>query len=245
MQYLISFLEGIITFISPCLLPMLPIYVSYFAGGGERTTKKTLSNALGFVLGFTLVFVALGALVGLLVSQPDNAANTADKENAVKITRTEALGDIVRILDRENCDDFVIFTDFGTGQYLEFKGYHPYIDGRAELFLKKNNKEFDYLNEYVRLCNAKLYYKDFLNKYNFNYIIVEKTNYYLYTSLSHTSFRIPRMRPGAMESSVKPILMKVSVSLGSAPNSPQMPAQIPASLAHLAMWDIRASTAGW
>ena len=33
MQYIIAFLEGIITFISPCLLPMLPIYISYFAGG--------------------------------------------------------------------------------------------------------------------------------------------------------------------------------------------------------------------
>ena len=52
MQYLISFLEGIITFISPCLLPMLPIYVSYFAGGGERSTARTLRGALGFVLGF-------------------------------------------------------------------------------------------------------------------------------------------------------------------------------------------------
>lgn len=64
MQYLISFLEGIITFISPCLLPMLPIYISYFAGGGERTMKKTLTGATGFVLGFSLVFVALGALAG-------------------------------------------------------------------------------------------------------------------------------------------------------------------------------------
>ena len=68
MHYLISFLEGIITFISPCLLPMLPIYISYFAGGGERTTKKTLSNAFGFVLGFTVVFVAMGALAGTLGS---------------------------------------------------------------------------------------------------------------------------------------------------------------------------------
>jgi len=64
MQYLIVFLEGIITFISPCLLPMLPIYVSYFAGGGERSAKKTLANALGFVLGFTLLFTAMGALAG-------------------------------------------------------------------------------------------------------------------------------------------------------------------------------------
>lgn len=64
MQYFISFLEGIITFISPCLLPMLPVYVSYFSGGGQRETKKTVTNALGFILGFTLVFVALGALAG-------------------------------------------------------------------------------------------------------------------------------------------------------------------------------------
>ena len=64
MQYLISFLEGIITFISPCLLPMLPIYISYFAGGGERTGAKTLKNAVGFVLGFTVTFMAMGALAG-------------------------------------------------------------------------------------------------------------------------------------------------------------------------------------
>ena len=68
MQYFISFLEGIITFISPCLLPMLPIYLSYFAGGGERSSKKTLLSALGFVLGFTAVFTAMGALAGTVGS---------------------------------------------------------------------------------------------------------------------------------------------------------------------------------
>lgn len=68
MQYFIAFLEGIITFISPCLLPMLPIYVSYFAGGSERSTGKTLKNAFGFVTGFTVLFVAMGALAGTLGS---------------------------------------------------------------------------------------------------------------------------------------------------------------------------------
>lgn len=66
MQYVISFLEGIITFISPCLLPMLPIYISYFAGGGERSTRKTLMGAFGFVAGFTVVFMAMGALAGTI-----------------------------------------------------------------------------------------------------------------------------------------------------------------------------------
>ena len=68
MQYAVAFLEGIITFISPCLLPMLPIYISYFAGGGERSTKKTLLGALGFVSGFTVIFVAMGTLAGTIGS---------------------------------------------------------------------------------------------------------------------------------------------------------------------------------
>ena len=67
MQYIISFLEGIITFISPCLLPMLPVYISYFAGGQqEQSIKKTLINSLSFVLGFSVVFILLGALAGSL-----------------------------------------------------------------------------------------------------------------------------------------------------------------------------------
>lgn len=68
MTYVLSFLEGIITFISPCLLPMLPVYVLYFAGGEtqEGSGKKTLINALGFILGFTIVFVTLGAFMAVL-----------------------------------------------------------------------------------------------------------------------------------------------------------------------------------
>jgi len=68
LTYFISFLEGVLTFISPCLLPMLPIYLSYFAGGEERDLRRTLTGALGFVLGFTLVFVALGTLAGTVGS---------------------------------------------------------------------------------------------------------------------------------------------------------------------------------
>ncbi len=67
MIYLISFLEGIITFISPCMLPLLPVYISYFAyEDEENTSKKTLINAIGFVIGFALVFIMLGAFAGML-----------------------------------------------------------------------------------------------------------------------------------------------------------------------------------
>ncbi|MCL2127617.1 MAG: cytochrome c biogenesis protein CcdA [Treponema sp.] len=65
MPYLLLFLEGIITFISPCLLPMLPLYVSYFTAG-EGGRRRTLINALGFVTGFSVVFVILGAFAGTI-----------------------------------------------------------------------------------------------------------------------------------------------------------------------------------
>ncbi len=77
MAYLIVFLEGIITFISPCLLPMLPIYITYFTSG-EENKARTLKNASAFVLGFTAVFVLMGAAagsVGLLLSEHRNIVN--------------------------------------------------------------------------------------------------------------------------------------------------------------------------
>ena len=74
MDYLITFLEGIVTFVSPCLLPMLPIYIAYFAGSSNNTAvagtaepvrmRRMLVNACGFVLGFTIVYLCLGAFAG-------------------------------------------------------------------------------------------------------------------------------------------------------------------------------------
>ena len=65
MQYLFVFLEGIATFISPCLLPMLPIYLSYFAASGEGDKSRVpVRNILGFILGFTVVFALLGVFAG-------------------------------------------------------------------------------------------------------------------------------------------------------------------------------------
>jgi len=69
MLYLITFLEGLISFISPCMLPMLPIYISYFAGNtaGESGQKRhTVVRSLAFVLGFTVVFTALGLFAGVI-----------------------------------------------------------------------------------------------------------------------------------------------------------------------------------
>ena len=64
-----TLLEGLITFISPCVLPMIPVYVLYFTGEEEGRRKgRTLLRALCFVLGFTLLFVLLGVFAATLGS---------------------------------------------------------------------------------------------------------------------------------------------------------------------------------
>ncbi|MDR0821164.1 MAG: cytochrome c biogenesis CcdA family protein [Oscillospiraceae bacterium] len=76
MDNLLAFLEGIITFISPCLLPLLPVYISFFAG--ENGEQKPLVNGSGFVLGFTLVFMTMGGLagsVGMLLNEYSQQVN--------------------------------------------------------------------------------------------------------------------------------------------------------------------------
>ena len=55
MEYLLTFLEGFASFISPCLLPMLPIYISYFMGDEQENRKKAVFNSIGFVSGFTFI----------------------------------------------------------------------------------------------------------------------------------------------------------------------------------------------
>jgi len=95
------------------------------------------------------------------------------------------LDEVVKILDRSS-EPVVLYANFGDGQYMEYKGYHPYIDGRAELFLQQNNKEFEYYGEYYSLRTGHTYYRDFTDKYMFNYLILNgSSDRYLYETLSH------------------------------------------------------------
>lgn len=57
------FSEGILSFVSPCIFPMLPVYLLYLGGNAEekKNNKRLLVNTLGFIAGFTTVFVILGA----------------------------------------------------------------------------------------------------------------------------------------------------------------------------------------
>ena len=66
MDYILTFIEGIASFISPCLLPMVPIYISYFIGENDNKNNRAISNSIGFVFGFTIVFLMLSVFASSL-----------------------------------------------------------------------------------------------------------------------------------------------------------------------------------
>ncbi|HNQ99022.1 MAG TPA: cytochrome c biogenesis protein CcdA [Trueperaceae bacterium] len=57
----VAFAAGVLSFLSPCVLPLVPSYLAYVGGSAEAKRAVLLRNALAFVLGFSLVFIALGA----------------------------------------------------------------------------------------------------------------------------------------------------------------------------------------
>ena len=72
----IAFIAGIISFISPCILPLIPGYLSYLAGtsiedikrGDKKARVKIFTNAVFFVFGFAIVFSVIGLLLNTLLA---------------------------------------------------------------------------------------------------------------------------------------------------------------------------------
>ena len=72
MDFLLAFSAGLLSFLSPCVLPMVPAYLSYIAGSSisEINTSKAKRNLLiksvFFILGFSTIFIILGISVSSL-----------------------------------------------------------------------------------------------------------------------------------------------------------------------------------
>lgn len=132
---------------------------------------KTVNLLLGIIAFLLLAGTSIYCLNKTIIAKPSHEVHYND------------LDEIIDILEQED-DEIILYANFDDGQYLEFNGYHPYIDGRAELFLYVNNESFDYFEEYYNLRSAHIYYKDFTDKYGFNYLIINKEgDRYLYMSL--------------------------------------------------------------
>ena len=86
-NFLTAFLAGLVSFLSPCVLPLIPGYISFISGlslqdlrASEGTTRRAFLSSVWFVLGFSAVFIALGAsatALGALLLQKLSALRIA------------------------------------------------------------------------------------------------------------------------------------------------------------------------
>ena len=75
-------------------------------------------------------------------------------------------------IPEEKRKEMRVYTGYNDGGYMEFRGYRPYLDPRAEVFLESNNGKEDVLLEWMNVKDGEEKRKEFLEKYNFDYIVV-------------------------------------------------------------------------
>lgn len=91
---------------------------------------------------------------------------------------------IDKLYQTEDISKVRLYCNYGECNYAQYLGIKVYIDSRAEIFLKANNKKEDILTELYLLQNNGIYYKDFLAKYDFTHLLVKETDS-LYQNLLH------------------------------------------------------------
>ena len=161
-----------------------PIHYYFFLVGLSLMAILNLRN-LSFLFIGTLPFIVLGFkrkinykipikiyLIPLLLILIIYGYNCFQEKYTLKNTKVDK---IVNYLDKHTDKNIVLFTCFNEGPYFEYNGYKVYIDSRAEVFLKKNNKKEDIFTEYYNVYYDNIDYDKFLKKYNFTHLEVENS----------------------------------------------------------------------
>lgn len=87
-------------------------------------------------------------------------------------------------------DSTTVYTNYNNGSYAEYRGLKPYIDTRAEVFLKKNNHKEDIMKEYYLVYNGYINYDEFVNKYKFDYMIIMENERIYDGALKDKNYRL-------------------------------------------------------
>ena len=122
---------------------------------------------------YSLLFIVIGAFCAF------NVKFETEKDNK--------LYGVSNYLDNVSDKNIKLYTNYDDGGYMEYRGYKCYIDPRAEVFYKANNKKEDIMKEYFNLF-VTVNPKTFLDKYDFDYLLVDKYDklYYYLESLNYT-----------------------------------------------------------
>ena len=119
-----------------------------------------------------LIRRTLIALLVLLIPLGFYGGYEAEKPISTEYALLNATID--RVFEKNNADDVVLYTGYNTGNMAEFRGLRTYMDARAEVFVKKNNKTADVFDEYIDLQTGNVYYKEVLSRYGFTHLILTR-----------------------------------------------------------------------
>ena len=144
------------------IIGTIPFLVCFF--------KKNFKSEISVFI--ILVFLPIFGIIFLI--------NNDQKQYLI---RDDKNSKIVDYLDKNTNKKIKLYTDFNDGSYYEYHGYKCYIDSRAEVFIKNINRKEDIFHEYYLLFTEKIDYDNFINKYNFDYMVVNKeSSLYKYLS---------------------------------------------------------------
>lgn len=173
-------------------------YILFFLG----TTYLMLSHLKGslfFLIGFFLILCQ--SLKGKQKKKVKYSPNLKEKIIYIGLfiimasiiclnihyEENKSLVPILNYLNKNANKNIKLYTEYDDGGYFEYHGYKCYIDSRAEVFLKSNNKKKDIYPEYYKMKTGLIDTQEFLNKYNFDYLEVNKNSRFLLKELKNNS----------------------------------------------------------
>ena len=97
------------------------------------------------------------------------------------IIQTPKMPDIMPFIDYldntvTNKEEIKLFTDYIDGSYAEYRGYNCYLDPRGEVFLKVNSGKEDIYEEFNKVSKFEINYKEFIDKYQFDYMLINNNS---------------------------------------------------------------------
>ena len=143
-----------------CGIPLLAYTLRFVIPKAGQS--KGLSIRIQKVLLVVFLVMVLGAF-GVRLNDSRSYTDPELPVAAVAFIQQEYQGDHIRL-----------FTDYNWGGYAEFMGLKPFIDARAEVFLKVNNGKANILDDLISLYTGEEYYADFIAKYKLNVFLILK-----------------------------------------------------------------------
>ncbi len=150
--------------------------------------KKLLKVFTFIVAGVSIMAIGATCYINIAIN-PDKATLKHDAQTAMMVLK-----------DNFDPETTTVYSSFNDGGLVEFYGFKPYIDPRAEVYLKVNNKKEDIFAENYYIQMGFYDIKEFLNKYNFTHLLVhmsdmlynnlEDSNYFILYENTETGYRL-------------------------------------------------------